>query len=215
MNSNFVYIKKNDNVQLQLTPINIFFNCKEKIYFIMLVNYLNKCNKKYLVMMINIINGNSNISLRILDWFISKYAKYNHLTLSNDYNNSKFEIYLNYKAQVKSYSKNFFDPFRRKKKFCMILNNKNKTINLYTTIGQLIFFKWIISNNVLEYVHNNCDLIIKSMSNYNKENKENKENKKNKLNKTLSHITYDMTNESTNISTSLNDDNYIFDVSFE
>ena len=36
-------------------------------------------NKEYLKKMISIINGESKISLRIVDWFVTNYAKKNTL----------------------------------------------------------------------------------------------------------------------------------------
>ena len=51
---------------------------------------------------LDIIKGKSKISLRLLDWFVTNYSKTNPIII-NDIN-----IYLNYKSQLKAFSKNNF-----------------------------------------------------------------------------------------------------------
>lgn len=74
---------------------------------------------------------------------------------------------------MKSYKKRYFDPFRRRKKFKYYFD-REKTISLCTTIGQLNFFKWAFTNNVVEYVISNHNLINKAMVNTNKIDKSRK-----------------------------------------
>ena len=65
---------------------------------------------------------------------------------------------MNYKSQLKAYSKQLFDPFCRKwkitkpkKVYCAIHFYYKKDKYIETTAGQLNFFRWVIQNNVLEY----------------------------------------------------------------
>ena len=79
---------------------------------------LNKLLKYYdetnnLEKMINIINGNSRISLRIVDWFTTNYSKKNYTILSESPKNDRFKVYVDYKLNLKAYSKKRFDPFCR------------------------------------------------------------------------------------------------------
>ena len=66
--------------------------------------------------MLKIINGESKISLRIVDWFATNYAKMN-FTLYNLKNKNgeieRFKPYIDYKLKLKAYSKRRFDPFCR------------------------------------------------------------------------------------------------------
>ena len=64
-----------------------------------------------------IINGESKISLRLLDWFVTNYSKKNNINyiLKKKSKNINFIVYLDYKAQLKAYSKKQFDPFCRRK----------------------------------------------------------------------------------------------------
>ena len=151
------------------------FNTKEKYYYKMVNNFF----KNYKIeIMINIIDGKSNISLRILDWFVTSYAKKKKICydINNNGEKDNFNVHINYKAQLKSYTKKYFDPFRRKKKFTYAYNSGEN--NVFTTIGQLNFFRWAISNNIINYVENNYEKIVKEMNKANKENKRYKEKKK-------------------------------------
>ena len=126
---------------LLINKINLFF--------------INENNKKILV---NILNNEYNISLRVIDWFVTNYCKkYNIFWVQN---NSRFVVYLNYKLQLKAYSKKYFDPFCRRDRIYFTYQNNTY---LETTVGQLNFFKWIIENNIINYIKNNYEDIEKDM----------------------------------------------------
>ena len=72
----------------------------------------------------------------------------------------QFNVYVRYKAQLKSYSKKSFDPFCRKDR----ITDWGPDGNITTTIGQLNFFKWAIQNNVLQYIEDNLSEIEKDMN---------------------------------------------------
>ena len=51
--------------------------------------------------MLNIITGDSRISLRIVDWFVTNYAKkeYTLYSIEDDYGNTRrFKVYVDYKS---------------------------------------------------------------------------------------------------------------------
>jgi hypothetical protein len=125
----------------------------------------------------SIITQKNILSLRILDWLVTNYSKKNNVvyTINRKNNNINFNIYLDYKNQLKAYSKKYFDPFCRRERILINIhdlswrildnNNKQKTNNneLITTVGQLNFFKWFIENNVLNYAIENIECIDKDM----------------------------------------------------
>lgn len=153
-----------------------FFTKKELCYYKMIDKFFKKCPEDKIIKMLDIIDGQSEISLRILDWFVTKYAKRG---IDFTRNGDTFDVHINYKAQLKSYKKRYFDPFRRKKKF-----NYKYTINgeekvLYTTIGQLNFFRWAISNEIINFVEKYLPQITKAMNISNKEDRKNKNKKDN------------------------------------
>lgn len=177
---------------------NLFFNKIELCHYKIIDNFFKECNKNNpedIIKMIDIIEGKSDISLRILDWFVTKYSKKKINQNGNIKNVDAFDVKISYKAQLKTYKKRYFDPFRRKKKFfypCeeddfIIYDGEKKYI--FTTLGQLNFFKWALSNNIVSYVEENLKFIIGEMNLYNKDEKckknqqkeeKEKENKKKK-----------------------------------
>lgn len=154
-----------------------------------------------IIKIIPIIIGNRKISLRIIDWFVTNYSKKYNTTyfidkkknciLKNDTRYdpgfcSEFIVYINYKLQLKAYSKKQFDPFCRRSRIDYYYNKqsvldyiKNHNLNVpnieeyvrnntepyfTTTTGQLNFFKWIINNKIIDYILQNIDDIDKDMN---------------------------------------------------
>jgi hypothetical protein len=99
--------------------------------------------------MLPIVKGDSKISLRIIDWFVTNYSKKHNITFP--ITNGQFIVYLNYKSQLKAYSKKQFDPFCRRERitFCY---GKGEDKEMTTTVGQLNFFRWAIENGILKYI---------------------------------------------------------------
>ena len=117
--------------------------------------------------MLNIINGQSNISLRIVDWFATNYSKKNYTVYIIESKNERFKVYNDYKLKLKAYSKKRFDPFCRWERITIPFNDKY----IQTTIGQLNFFKWALENEVIKYIEENYDAIDNDMNNRNSINK--------------------------------------------
>ena len=125
-----------------------------------------------------IIEGESNISLRLIDWFVTNYSKkYNTVVTKIQSNNIiHFNVYLSYRSQLKAYSKQSFDPFRRRDRITFFYDKENI---IETTIGQLNFFRWIIQNDILDYIIHNLKDIEADMINIQKENQNKKNNEDN------------------------------------
>jgi hypothetical protein len=128
--------------------------------------YLSK--KEHIDKLIDILNGRY-ASLRIIDWFATNYSKKHNIgyTLTREEPKSfpnKFElfkVYINYKSQLKSYSKKQFDPFNRTQRIKFYYES-DKFIT--TTICQLNFFRWAIENNVIDYIKEHITEIEKDMN---------------------------------------------------
>ena len=165
---------------------------------LLLIESLIEYYSKNINILTNIITQKNILSLRILDWLVTNYAKkYNIVyTITKNNINKNFNIYLDYKNQLKAYSKKYFDPFCRRERIMIdikdfswkIINNYNKEKSnenlLITTVGQLNFFKWFIENNVLNYAIENIEQIDKDM--IETLNKSKKENKRKELSKSAS-----------------------------
>lgn len=112
---------------------------------------------------INIINGDSRISLRIVDWFTTNYAKKNY-TVYTLTNGARFKVYNDYKLKLRSYSKKRFDPFCRWERINVPYN---ETSHVQTTLGQLNFFKWAFEHDVINYIEENYTAIEEDMNSRN------------------------------------------------
>jgi len=118
-------------------------------------------NTEYFDKMISIINGTSNISLRIVDWFVTNYSKKNYCVIETEETNQRFKVYNDYKLKLKAYSKKKFDPFCRWDRINVPYKD---TTCVQTTLGQLNFFKWTIENKILEYIEKNYSVIENDMN---------------------------------------------------
>tara|TARA_A200000113_G_scaffold223379_1_gene238865 strand:+ start:988 stop:1536 length:549 start_codon:yes stop_codon:yes gene_type:complete len=116
---------------------------------------------------LSIINGDSTISLRIVDWFATNYSKQYCVTYKTD-NSDRFKVYVDYKLKLRSYSKKRFDPFCRWERIS--IPYKEDT-HIQTTIGQLNFFKWALENDVIKYIQENYDKIEADMNSRNSTSK--------------------------------------------
>jgi hypothetical protein len=138
---------------------------------------------KHINIVMMIIKSKTNISLRLLDWFPTNYSRYNKILINDT------DVYLDYKKQLKSYSKRSFDPFCRRQRIFLnfdlhsietsqnidytyeFIDDDSDTIKEYskkengivTTVGQLNFFRWCIKSKVIDYVFENVQTIEKNM----------------------------------------------------
>lgn len=98
--------------------------------------------------------GSSILSLRIIDWFVTKFCRKNFTHYPLD--SKDFIVYRSYKSQLKAYSKQYFDPnCRRERIMFRVAGGEPFT----TTIGQLNFFRWALECKVLDYIEDNQDVI--------------------------------------------------------
>jgi hypothetical protein len=130
--------------------------------------------------MMNIINGETKISLRIVDWFVTNYAKKYYTVydlasrrLNGEIEIIRFKVYNDYKLKLKAYSKRRFDPFCRWERINIPYDDEKY---METTIGQLNFFKWAIENNIIDFIKANYSDIEGDMNNRNSTAKRHDEN---------------------------------------
>jgi len=174
--------KINTKINTEINTKNIIISSKTLLLLESLINYY----KNNINIFTCIITQKNILSLRILDWLVTNYAKKYNIVFSNK-NNQNFNVYLDYKNQLKAYSKKYFDPFCRRERIIINIsdlswkilnenekcekyekyekdeNNKYENNELITTVGQLNFFKWFIENDVMTYAINNIEKIDKDM----------------------------------------------------
>jgi len=142
--------------------------------------------KSNILKILPILEGNSPISLRLIDWFVTNYSKKNNNVITRQQNNNiiHFNVYLSYRSQLKAYSKQLFDPFRRRERITFTYDNIGKK-NIETTIGQMNFFRWVIQNDILDYMEKNLKEIEEDMVKTQKDNSAKKLNEDNLKIKTI------------------------------
>ena len=138
-------------------------------------------NDKYKAILKTIIDGKHILSLRMIDWLVTRYAKNNNIiywindidnniyyNLPENYSNEKYRkitLYLDYRAQLKSFKKFNFDAFRRHDRISFMINSEKEQY-IETTIGQLNFFKWAFNNKIINYAVDNQKNIYENMSKF-------------------------------------------------
>ena len=125
-----------------------------------------------------IINGESEVSLRLIDWFATNYSKKNYTVYPLEDSagvTRRFKVYIDYKLKLKAYSKKRFDPFCRWERINIPYNNDSY---IQTTIGQLNFFRWALENKIIDYIQNNLISINNDMNKRNSTAKNRKEKNK-------------------------------------
>jgi len=109
--------------------------------------------------LLSVLHGGSTISLRLVDYFVTNYAK--KMNTSFTANNRHFLVYFNYKRELNAYSKRLFDPFCRRERIQFEARGQTPFV---TTVGQLNFFRWFIEKDIYDYVLANHEQIEKDMN---------------------------------------------------
>lgn len=100
-----------------------------------------------------VVTGKTHMSLRVLDWLVTNYAKKNNIVYMTRVGDREvaFNLFLEYKSCLKAYSKRLLDPFCRRGRVLFK--------GVETTCGQLNFFRWAITYGVLDYATKHHDTI--------------------------------------------------------
>jgi hypothetical protein len=110
------------------------------------------------------LTGDAPLSLRIIDWFVTKYSRKNFVRYP--LNGQDFLVYLSYKGQLKAYSKQYFDPNCRRERIMFKIPEQEQFM---TTIGKLNFFRWALESKILDYIEAHEEEIRTGYNSYLKE----------------------------------------------
>lgn len=137
-------------------------HCKQELIVSSLQRFY--ANRQDMQEIIQLLQGTSDVSLRLIDWFVTNYAK----THSTSYvlQGQEFLVYRDYKSQLKAYSKKLFDPFCRRERIYFQLPNQPAFL---TTVAKLNFFRWALEKQVLGYIREHQEEIEKEMNSNMKE----------------------------------------------
>ncbi len=135
-------------------------HCKQELIIASLQKfYADRVEENETKEILEHLQGTSTMSLRLIDWFVTNYAK--QYNTSYILGGQEFLVYMNYKSQLKAYSKKLFDPFCRRERILFQLPGHEPFM---TTVGKLNFFRWAIEKGVLDYIKHNMARIEKEMN---------------------------------------------------
>jgi hypothetical protein len=120
--------------------------CKQELLVKWLQNFYNQPGR--IDEILPILTDKSDVSLRLIDWFVTNYSKKHNIAYMRD--DRMFSVYFYYKRELKAYSKRLFDPFCRRERISFMVHGQTPLEE--TTVGQLNFFRWAIETGVLAYV---------------------------------------------------------------
>lgn len=143
----------NPDVQTRRRKIH----CKQELIVMSLQTFYS--NRKDLPEILELLQGTSAISLRLIDWFVTNYAKRH--SIGYLLAGQEFMVYMNYKSQLKAYSKKLFDPFCRRERIMFSLPGIPAFV---TTVGKLNFFRWAIEKQIIEYLKTHFETVETEMN---------------------------------------------------
>jgi len=111
-----------------------------------------------------ILTGQSPVSLRLIDWFVTNYSKKFNISypINDETGTRQFMVHFHYKRELKAYSKRLFDPFCRRERISFQIRGQAPIEE--TTVGQLNFFRWAIEKGVINYILENVADVEKDMN---------------------------------------------------
>jgi hypothetical protein len=137
-------------------------HCKQELIVMSLQGFYG--SRKDLSEIMDLLKGTSIISLRLIDWFVTNYAKRHNIGYM--LSGQEFMVYMSYKSQLKAYSKKLFDPFCRRERIMFSLPGIEPFV---TTVGKLNFFRWAIEKNIIEYLKVNRETVETEMNSHMKQ----------------------------------------------
>jgi hypothetical protein len=135
-----------------------------------ILNYSRYCGKK--------------LSIRTLEWFVITYAKKKQVgySLNGSSSSDFFQVHKSYQDQLQSLTKKAFDPFcrggaTRDYNKTVEVQGKKTDLKLTINMGQVNFFNWAISHEVLDYIIKHYEKIIDSKKCAEKKKRQSKHSK--------------------------------------
>ena len=126
------------------------------------------CHLQYLT---SVIQNETKISLRIIDWFVTNYSKKYFIVY--DIQDARFKVYNDYKLKLKAYGKQRFDPFRRWERIVLPMVGKPILPSLsssildeppsYPSTQPKTLNMWIVSDNLRKGAATNAVQIAEYM----------------------------------------------------
>lgn len=150
-------------------------NGRESLLIHALTSFYKETPRHMEVLVFFLKKQKRRLSLRLLDWLVTNYAKKHNVVIGDASDNREF-LYLAYKNHLKSYSKRFFDAFARRQRIFYGFDHSVQRIThddidryiarddgIITTIAQLNAFRFFITSGVVDYAICHLDSIENDM----------------------------------------------------
>ena len=111
-------------------------------------------------LLVPVATASFDISLRLLDYCCTNYAKKTRVVICED--GIAVHLFSLYKDWLRHYRRRCFDPFRRRERITF-QNPCNTDERLDTTVAQLNFLRWADKYKVISYVRLNLHAIEQDM----------------------------------------------------
>jgi hypothetical protein len=147
---------------LLLDAVDLFFNEPKNWQHMLAVLYPSRKRKSSTKTTNNTDNNTNNtaVSLRLLDYLCTVYAyEESQRCVVRTVDGQQKPLMEVYEASLDAYGKSHYDCFRRASRLDMAKHGQK----LCTTLGQLMFFKDIIENGILEFAREHADEIKEHM----------------------------------------------------
>lgn len=95
------------------------------------------------------------LSLTLLDWIVSRYAKFYSCTFIHPETQQLIDIHEEYVLQLKGYSKRRSDPFCRSQRFPLTIQTPEGEKKIVTSVRQLNFMKFLTQTGIFKYIQDN------------------------------------------------------------
>lgn len=106
----------------------------------------------------DIVHHKNGLSLRIIDWLITNFTKSFSVAIESE--GLPRNLRKDYHKNLSAHNKKNFDPFARRRRIHIVLFGKEKRVS---TIGQLNFFRWFLSKDLVGFLLENKSVIEKHM----------------------------------------------------
>ena len=147
-----------------MESVNFSAHHQQELQKMSVVKYFseNPVEWQRVVSFINSGGAASRVSLRLLDHFVTCYARKHVCEYKNKDGSKIFNVYHNMQTTLIGLQKKRLDPFRRK--HTASGSGTFEFGGITTNVSQMSFFRWAIINGVLDYVEQHAEKIRHDMA---------------------------------------------------
>lgn len=110
---------------------------------------------------VRIVERNNGLSLRVIDWLVTNYSRTTPVIIEKD--GLPKDLYRDYQKYLSAYNKKNMDPFARRRRISItVFGTKARK----STVGQLNFFRWFLTNDLEIFLRQNRQEVEEHMKNF-------------------------------------------------